>query len=200
MWRRSWHRHRDQPSYSNLFSENHFDRSSDGGDTWGDLPSGFLNGTRGLAVAPSNGKVLYRIGANGGSPRPERSDDRGETWHAATLPGGAYPSSLTVDPNDENSVWAAVYLYGEGLYHSADDGAHWTEVKGPVGEPVAAIALRFDPTGRVLHVAYPGHGVWELTLDGSASADDVGIDVSTCEGVHELVQSIFDDWQLRRHH
>jgi photosystem II stability/assembly factor-like uncharacterized protein len=148
-----------------LFSENHLYRSSDGGDTWRDLASGILNGTRGLAVAPSNGNVLYRIGANGGHPRPERSDDRGETWHAATLPGEAYPSSLTVDPNDENSVWAAVYVYGAGLYHSADGGAHWTEVKGPAGEPVAAIALRFDPTGRVLHVAYPGHGVWELTLE-----------------------------------
>jgi photosystem II stability/assembly factor-like uncharacterized protein len=149
-----------------LFSEEHFYRSSDGGNTFSDLqPSGFVNGTRGLAVAPSNGKVLYRIGANGGRPRPERSDDRGQTWRAATLPFGAYPSSLTVDPHDESSVWAAVYTYGEGLYHSTDGGAHWSEVTGPMGEHVAAIALRFDATGRVLHVAYPGHGVWELTPD-----------------------------------
>lgn len=149
-----------------LFGEDRFYRSSDGGDTWSDLqPSGGGNGTRGLTVAPSNGKVLYRIGANGGRPRPERSDDRGETWRAATLPHEASPSSLTVDPNDENSVWAAGYVYGAGIYHSTDGGAHWTEVKGPWGERVAAIALRLDPTGRVLHVAYPGHGVWELTLD-----------------------------------
>ncbi len=106
--------------------------------------------------------MLYRTSAQANAGlRPERSDDRGETWHAATLPQETLPSSLTVDPNDENSVWAT----GTGLYHSADGGAVWSEVKGPKGEHVAAIALRFDPTGRVRHVAYPGHGVWELTFD-----------------------------------
>jgi photosystem II stability/assembly factor-like uncharacterized protein len=147
-------------------SQNHLYRSGDGGDTWIDLlPFDLRNGTRGIVVAPSNGNVVYRIGANNGSPRPERSDDRGTTWHAATLPLGIYPSSLAVDPRNENSVWAAVYLYGEGLFHSTDGGAHWEEVLGAFGTHVKASALRFDPTGRVLHVAYPGHGVWELTVE-----------------------------------
>jgi photosystem II stability/assembly factor-like uncharacterized protein len=154
------------PRWVYQFSHDNLYRSSDGGVTWADLQhSGVSDGTRGLAVAPSNGKVLYRIGANDGRLRPERSDDRGETWRAAPLPFGVYPSSLAVDPKDEDSVWAAVYDYAAGLYHSADGGAHWSEVKGPKGEQVAATALRFDPTRRLLHVAYPGHGVWELTLD-----------------------------------
>ena len=154
------------PRWVYAAGEDHLYRSSDGGNTWSDLqPGGFINGTRGIVVAPSNGSVVYRIGANGGSPRPERSHDRGTTWTAATLPGGVYPSSLAVDPLDENSIWVAVFQYGQGLFHSTDGGAHWTEVKGPVGEHVAASALRFDPRRAVLHVAYPGHGVWELTLE-----------------------------------
>jgi photosystem II stability/assembly factor-like uncharacterized protein len=142
-------------------------RSSDGGTTWEDIQPEpkLLNGTRGIEVAPSNGSVVYRIAANFGRPGPERSDDHGTTWHAATLTGGVYPSALAVDPRDANSVWAAVSQYGSGLYRSNDGGQHWEEVPGPFGTDVNASALRFDPSGKVLHVAYPGHGVWELTLD-----------------------------------
>jgi photosystem II stability/assembly factor-like uncharacterized protein len=148
-------------------SEYNLYRSGDGGTTWVDIQPEprIINGTRGIVVAPSNGKVIYRIGANVGSPRPERSEDRGITWRAATLPGGVYPSLLAVDPRNENSVWAAVSQYGSGLFRSADGGAHWKEVLGPFGTSVTATALRFDPSGRVLHVAYPGHGVWELTVE-----------------------------------
>src|SRR6185503_8032433 len=157
------------PRWVYAAGENHLYRSSDGGNTWVDIqPPGFGNGTRGLVVAPSKGTVLYRIGANGGRPRPERSDDRGDTWRAATLPNGETPTTLAVDPRDENSVWAAVFptfLYSSrGLFHSTDGGAHWVEVKGPFGEPVSPSALRFDPSGRVLHVAYANHGVWELEI------------------------------------
>lgn len=147
-------------------NEDHLYRSSDGGDTWTDLlPLSNGNGTRGIVVAPSNGTVVYRIGAHNGSPRPERSNDRGATWTAATLPRGVFPSSLAVDPRNENSVWAALDLYGEGLFHSTDGGANWEEVLSPFGTHVKASAIRFDPTGHVLHVAYPGHGVWELATE-----------------------------------
>lgn len=147
-------------------NESRLYRSSDGGDTWTDLlPLSFSNGTRGIVVAPSNGAVVYRIGANSGQPRPERSDDHGATWHAATLPNGIYPSALAVDPRNENSVWAAASQYGSGLYRSNDGGQHWEKVPGPFGTDVVGSTLRFDPSGRVLHVAYPGHGVWELATD-----------------------------------
>ena len=112
--------------------------------------------------------VLYRIGANGGRPRPERSDDRGVTWRAATLPGGIYPSTFAVDPHDEKSVWATAdtLFFGIGLFHSTDGGASWTKVNGPFGTLISATAMRFDPSGSVLHFAFPGHGVWELPIDG----------------------------------
>jgi len=122
----------------------------------------------GVVVAPSNGAVLYRGGGEFHSARPERSDDRGMTWHpVAGLPGFRGPSALAVDPRDENSVWAAAfnaYFPLEAvLYHSTDGGAHWQVFDGPFGSPFPAAMMRFDPNGGVLHVAYPGHGIWELT-------------------------------------
>lgn len=105
--------------------------------------------------------MLYRISYNGGRPRPERSDDRGTTWHVAPLPLDAFASVLAVDPRDENSVWATA----SGLFHSTDGGAHWTKIDGPFGAAVIASALRFDASRRVLHVAYPNHGVWQLAVE-----------------------------------
>ena len=143
-------------------------RSSDGGDTWIDLqPPTRASGTAVIVVAPSNGTVLYRTTSDF-SAYPERSDDRGVTWRpVARLPGFRGPSALAVDPRDENSVWAAAfnaYFPLEAvLYHSTDGGAHWQVFDGPFGSPFPAAMMRFDPNGGVLHVAYPGHGIWELT-------------------------------------
>lgn len=138
------------------------DRSSDGGDTWTPLPdfsSGFFSIDT-VVLAPSNGAVMYRIGNRTGRAELQRSDDRGTTWQTLQLPLNA-PATVAVDPRDANSVWA-VATDGP-LYHSLDGGATWQAVDGPFPTGVAARLLVFDPTGRVLHAAYPNHGVWELT-------------------------------------
>jgi photosystem II stability/assembly factor-like uncharacterized protein len=155
------------PRWVYVAGEDHLYRSSDGGDTWTDIqppatPGRGSNGTRRLAVAPSNGEVIYRIGAHGGSPRPERSDDRGLTWKAAPLPNNRFATQMAVDPHDADSLWIGVAGYGAGLFHSTDGGATWNDVTGPFGISIMPGALRFDATGR-LHVAYTNHGVWELT-------------------------------------
>jgi len=137
-------------------------RSTDGGDTWTVVePYPPHTGTRALVVAPSNGNVLYRLGANAGQPRPERSDDRGATWHAIPLPDVVLSQAIAVDPRNENSVWVSA---GVRLYHSIDGGTTWERVEGPFLTSNAPTILRFDPSGR-LHVAYPEHGVWELTVE-----------------------------------
>ena len=150
-----------------VYAGNEFElwRSSDGGDTWTNLIHDFSldNGTRGIVVAPANGKVLYRIGAHSGRPRTERSDDRGATWAPVPLPGEWYPSAIAVDPRFEYSVWAATF--NGVLYHSANGGYVWEKVDAPFLTSSSAVALSFDANGHVLHVAWPSHGVWELSVD-----------------------------------
>jgi photosystem II stability/assembly factor-like uncharacterized protein len=137
--------------------------STDGGDTWTTLVGvTAFDGTRAIVVAPSDGRVIYRIASNVGQPRPARSNDGGATWTLIPLPSNASATTIAVDPRNANSVWAGA----DGtLYHSADGGATWLKEKGPFASPATPLALRFDPTGRVLHVVFPQHGVWELTVE-----------------------------------
>jgi photosystem II stability/assembly factor-like uncharacterized protein len=148
-----------------VYAGNEFElwRSGDGGETWTNLITKFdpeTSGTRGIVVAPTNGKTLYRIGAHGGRPRTERSDDRGSTWTPFPLPGEWYPSAIAVDPRYEYSVWAATF--NGVLYHSTNGGSLWQKIDAPFLTAGSAIALSVDASGHVLHVAYPSHGVWEL--------------------------------------
>jgi hypothetical protein len=60
-------------------------------------------------------------------------------------------------------VWAAAF---DGpLYHSVNGGATWQKVDGPFLTSTGAWTMRIDPAGRRLHVAFPEHGVWELTFE-----------------------------------
>lgn len=65
-------------------------------------------------------------------------------------------------PRDARSLWAAADLV---LDHSTDGGATWHAVDPPFPVTSGATKLVFDPSGRVLHVVYPNHGVWELTTE-----------------------------------
>jgi len=135
-------------------------RSSDGGDTWTSLQN---DDTAALVVAPSNGSVLYRVSFADSKDHAERSDDRGATWRALGITQQFQAPALAVDPRDANSVWAAANLL---LEHSTDGGATWQIVDPPFRVTDNATKLVFDPSGRVLHVVYPNHGVWELNVDG----------------------------------
>jgi photosystem II stability/assembly factor-like uncharacterized protein len=153
------------PRWVYVSNVNQLLRSGDGGDTWTDVEP-FVAGKTGtsgvIVVAPSNGKVLYRVGYNFGRPRPERSDDRAESWHPMPLPNGVYPEALAVDPRNEQSVWASA---GTLVYHSANGGTAWEKVDGPFVSTGFITSLRFDAGGHVLHVGFSNHGVWELTVE-----------------------------------
>ena len=112
-------------------------------------------------IAASNGRVLYRISAVLGQLHPERSDDRASTWQPIPLPGNRYPTVLAVDPRDEYSVWATA---AGVLYHSLDGGGTWQKAELPHPSSWQINSMTFDPSGRVLHVAFESHGVWELEL------------------------------------
>jgi photosystem II stability/assembly factor-like uncharacterized protein len=105
--------------------------------------------------------VLYRVGLDKGFHQPQRSDDRGATWSAIALPAPSPVQSIAVDPRDANAVWVAA---GTNIYRSNDGGKTWTTVAPPFPVANGATKLLFDPSGRVLHVTFPEHAVWELTI------------------------------------
>ena len=106
--------------------------------------------------------MLYRIGANDGRPRVERSDDRGETWRPVPFKDIDYPGVPAIDPRDENSVWSSGEYFG-AFFHSSDGGATWQPIERPF-RSVSPVGLWFSPTGRTLHATFGAHGVWELSL------------------------------------
>jgi len=71
-------------------------------------------------------------------------------------------SSLAVDPQDSNSIYAATEI---GVYHSGDGGANWAPYG--VGLPrVAVFDVKISNVQRYLRVATHGRGIWEIGIAG----------------------------------
>ncbi|HUS13732.1 MAG TPA: hypothetical protein VM536_01825 [Chloroflexia bacterium] len=104
-------------------------RSDDGGGTWTQL--GFDNRTDvdEIHVSLSNPKVIYAgsgMNCYGGPTGGQfRSDDGGDTWK----PLKEAPSSLVVDPKNENLV---VAMTCSGVVRSEDGGQTWKALADPV--------------------------------------------------------------------
>jgi photosystem II stability/assembly factor-like uncharacterized protein len=108
--------------------------SGDGGDTWKQLaekglPTGIW-GKVGVAVAPSNGNVVYALieAEEGGL---FRSDDRGETWTRGSAnrllrQRPWYYSTITVNPANPDEVWCPQVP----MLRSIDGGKSFNIVKG----------------------------------------------------------------------
>ena len=89
-------------------------KSTDGGKTWNKIHKGFPEGKLGrlgIAIAPSNPKVLYTVIEAEKDERKGlyRSDDAGATWKQVNNDFGItvrpfYFSRIVVDPKDENVV------------------------------------------------------------------------------------------------
>jgi photosystem II stability/assembly factor-like uncharacterized protein len=110
--------------------------SRDGGDSWSELKPGKAGlpagvwGKVGVAVAPSNSSRVYALieAEKGGV---YRSDDGGESWslasdHRALRQRAWYYSTLTVNPTNENEVWAPQVP----MLKSIDGGRTWKRVRG----------------------------------------------------------------------
>ena len=108
--------------------------SRDGGDTWKQLkekglPDGIW-GKVGVAVAPSDGRVVYALieAEKGGL---YRSDDGGDSWALVTAnrflrERAWYYSTITVSPANANEVW----IPNVPMLKSIDGGKTFNFVKG----------------------------------------------------------------------
>ncbi len=126
-------------------------RSDDGGKTWQQLGpvidmqaeeslGHVSNPIRALAIAPSNPQVIYAgfhyyecaedayQSCFISVPPFTRSTDGGQTWQQFTTPFKDVSTlALLVDPQDDQTVWAAT---AQGLYVTHNGGQSWQEVTG----------------------------------------------------------------------
>ena len=117
-------------------------KTTDFGRTWqpifDDQPTGSIGD---VAVAPSNPNTIY-VASGEGLQRPDlsvgngmyKSLDAGKTWQHIGLSEGLQIGGISVDPQNENRVFAAVlgHPYGpnkeRGVYRTTDGGNNWKQV------------------------------------------------------------------------
>jgi len=134
-------------------------KTDDYGRTWNpifdDQPTGSIGD---VAVAPSNPNTIY-VASGEGLQRPDlsvgngmyKSQDAGKTWQHIGLSKGLQIGGISIDPNNENRVFAAVlgHPYGpnkeRGVYRTTDGGKTWEQVLY-IDENTGAVQVTIDPT------------------------------------------------------
>ena len=135
-------------------------KSTDGGKTWNKIHKGFPEGKLGrlgIAIAPSNPKVLYTVIEAEKDERKGlyRSDDAGATWKQVNNDFGItvrpfYFSRIVVDPKDENVVVKA------GLSGSiSKDGGKTFKSLGQMHSDIHDIAFSIKDSD-IMYVATDG--------------------------------------------
>ena len=136
-------------------------KTTDAGITWKPIfDQAHIASIGALAVAPSNGKIIY-VGTGdfgiastawGAANRGDgvwRSDDGGRTWRHIGLDDTAHIGAILVDPkNPDIALVAALgYAYGpdphRGVYRTTDGGQTWTKTLYK-DDTTGAIGLAFD--------------------------------------------------------
>ncbi|MBC8030490.1 MAG: hypothetical protein H7Z16_10295 [Pyrinomonadaceae bacterium] len=145
-------------------------KSIDGGRSWNKLSNGLpkLLGRIGVRAAPSNPQVVYAI-VESKEGTLYRSDDRGETFKQVSkqtniVSRGFYYTTVRVDPNDENRVFAVA----SSLFISIDGGKTFRSITGKTH--IDYHALWMDPKNPKrmwqgqdggIAVTYDGGETWE---------------------------------------
>lgn len=145
-------------------------KSTDGGDNWEPLTKGLPTervGRIGIAVAPTNAKLVYAIvdAKEGGL---YRSEDAGSSWikmsgEERIWGRGWYFCNVVVDPKDPETV----YVSDTSVYRSRDGGKSWTAIKGaPGGDDYHQLWIYPDDPKRMILASDQGTVVTE---DGAAT-------------------------------
>ena len=142
-------------------------RSRDGGETWEKLAQGLPKTPMdriGVAVAPSNPRIVYMITETKTEGNLFRSDDRGDTWRMVLNNPNInfrpfYYSDLRVDPNDAERV----YSLGGSLMRSTDGGRSFTSIASGVHSDHQALWI--DPRNSN-YILNGSDGGYQLSLDG----------------------------------
>jgi photosystem II stability/assembly factor-like uncharacterized protein len=116
-----------------------------------------------LAVAPTNGSILY---GGAGGKGVYRSTDRGLSWQATGLSSGIV-YSLAVHPTNPQIVYAATY--GSGVLRTKNGGASWAPRNAGLQGDLWLNSLDIDPSdGQTLYVGTSNSGVYKTTTGGAS--------------------------------
>jgi len=131
-------------------------KSTDGGNTWTQIPGPFAGGQYGgariggMAVHPTNSLiVLAAVGCCEFNDGVFRSTDAGNTWTQVLSVNGSQAYNVIFDPTNGNLAYASID--DNGVYKSTDAGNTWVADNGsgssilPTGSPTGRVALAMDP-------------------------------------------------------
>ncbi len=132
-----------------------------------------------MAVDPVSSNVVFAATDGGGV---YKSTDAGVTWRnvssSSTVPGqnwiDPYVNDVAVDPENNNTVYAATGYLGDGhVYRSLDGGSSWNsnnaeEYNGVFRSDSALLTVICDDAGNYVWVGTQGNGVY-YTTNGAAT-------------------------------
>src|SRR5436190_4789450 len=149
-------------------------RSSDGGNTWSEVPA--LGGTSvfDIEFAPAPDSIIYL----GTQDSVRKSTDGGLTWVTLNLGIGANDQvfDVALDPSDSSIIWTAIAdaagSQPVNVMGSTDGGGTWTD-RTPPHAPMSGRAIAVDPNDSNTVIAvfggdFGGGEVW-VTTDGGDS-------------------------------
>ncbi|MVM37416.1 glycoside hydrolase [Spirosoma sp. HMF3257] len=170
-------------------------KTTDYGRTWFPIFDDQSTGSIGdVAVAPSNPNVIY-VASGEGLHRPDlsvgngmyKSTNAGKTWTHLGLSDGQQIGGISIDPTNENRVFAAVlgHPYGpnaeRGVYRTTDGGKTWDKVLYK-DQDTGAIQVTLDPKNPAIIYAdlwTAQEGPWE---NGAWQGKESGLYKSTDGG------------------
>ncbi len=135
-------------------------RSTDGGRSWGAVPSPAKDDLHGVAFQGSFGLAV------GVSGTVIRSTDSGESWSLVPRPTSKILNAVAM------STTSAIAVGEEGTFlHSTDDGAHWTVGGAGVANQFFCVSLDADTAvagsyGGAVASSLNGGGAWGASILG----------------------------------
>lgn len=130
-------------------------KTTDGGRTWRELTKGIPAGDKGrigLALAPTNPRVVYAIIQHAEDSGVYRTEDDGRSWVKVNdlNPRPMYYSHIFVDPSDENRV----FVLGVEFYMSENGGRLFRQMPT---RPTYDVGVHSDHHTLWIDPNYPEH-------------------------------------------